>query len=216
MISENELIPFERFARIVQYWWVIAIAGILGGLIGLGIHQFRPPVYEAQAVLMGDIDFNKIDFMHPPAPTPAPYHLTQYDEDITIALVDASLEQVAPQVVDYAQKNGIPIDMATLISQRTIERENAYWDVRFRDQNPAVTQSIVNEWAQLAFADLQAKQQAGKLPVYFMFDLVSLAPLPTSPTYFQTNVFVLAGCVIGLVTGLVFVLLPILKIRTKA
>ncbi len=213
MSSNGEFVPLDYLDKFLRLWWVLIACAVIGGGIGFLIHLSKPPIYEAQAVFMGSIDFNKIDFMHPPAPTPAPYQLTQYDEDITLVLVEASLRQVVPQVVTYAQQNGWPFDAAGLLNQSTIEREHGFWYLRFRSQDPALAQKLVNYWAQAGFADLQAKQKDGKLPPYLLYDLVQLAQLPKNPTYFQTNAFVFAGAVIGLLAGILLVSLPIWKLR---
>lgn len=211
--SSEEFEPFEHFSRVITLWWVLVLCAVLGGATGYIIHLFKAPVYEAQAVFMASIDFNKVDFMHPPAPTPPPYQLTQYDEDISLVVVESSLRQVEPQVAAFAQQNGWPIDVAILQGISTIEREHGNWYLRFRDSDPAVAQKVVNYWAQTGLMDLQEKQKANKLPAYIFFDLVQRAELPKSPTYFQTNSLVLAGIVIGLIAGLLLVNMPFIKIR---
>lgn len=208
-LAQDEFVPFEHFARMMRKWWAIVLVAILGGLTGFGVHQFQPPLYEAQATFLASIDFNKVDLLHPPAPTPAPYQFTQYDEDISLVVVESSLRYVVPQVVEYARTIGLQVDSNTLLNQTTIERENAYWMLRFRSTDPVKVQKIVDYWADLGFADLQAKQKAGQLPSYIFFDLIQKADLPGSPRYFRTNVFVLAGAVIGLLVGVVLVNLPI-------
>ena len=212
MTSNAEFVPLDYFDRFFRFWWVLVACAVIGGAIGFFIHLSRPPIYEVQAVFMASIDFNKIDFMHPPAPTPAPYNLTQYDEDITLVLVESSLRQVVPQVVAFAQQNGWPFDASSLLNQSTIEREHAYWYLRFRNRDPVLAQKLVNYWAQAGFADLQTKQKDGKLPPYFFYDLVQLAELPKTPTYFQTNAFVFAGTIIGLMAGILLVNLPFWKL----
>ena len=57
--------------------------------------------------------------------------------------------------------------------------------------------------------NLQANQKAGQIPPYIFFHLDQLADLPKTPMYFQTNSFVLAGTVIGLVVGILAVNLAI-------
>jgi uncharacterized protein involved in exopolysaccharide biosynthesis len=213
--ESKELIPLEQFTRIVRYWWLVVLVAVLGGMVGFIISRIKPPVFEAKAVFMASIDFNKIDFYHLPDGTPAPYKLTQYDEDISLVVVEASLRGVIPQVVAFAQQNGLKLDANQLEAQSTIERKNAYWEVRFRNSNPILTQKIVNYWAEQGFVDLKAKQQAGKLPVYIFFDLIQLAELPDQPIYFQTNILVLAGCLIGLVVGIMVLNFPLIPIGRK-
>ena len=190
--NNDEFVALEHFNRIVHWWWVILATAILGAAVGYAIHRAMPPIYEAQAVFTANLDLNKVDFMHPPAPTPAPYELTQYDEDMSLAIVQASLIAVIPQVETFARQNNIPLTEADLLNQK-----------------------IVNFWAQAGYQDLLARQKAGQVPSYVFFDLIQLADLPTSPTYFQTNVFVLAGCLIGIVLGVVITSLRSKPIRNQ-
>ncbi len=211
MASTDEFIPLDHFNRIIKLWWLVSLLAIIGGLTGLIITRIKPPLYEAQAVFTASIDFNKVNFMHPPSPTPVPYQLTQYDEDISLAVVDSSLREVVPQVVTFAQQNGLSVDADGLTNMSSIERKHAFWELHFRYTDPVLVQKIVNYWAQLGFSNLQAKQKAGQLPAYIFVELTQLAEVPKKPTYFQTDSFVLAGGMIGLVIGIVAVNLPINK-----
>lgn len=208
MLSDDEFIPLDRFYRIVRFWWVIVLLAIIGGVFGYMLHRARPELYEAQATFMASIDFNKIDFEQL---KPSPYEFTQYDEDVSLVVIEASILQVTPQVVTFAQQNGLAIDKENLMKRTVIERKHGYWFVRFRDPNPDIAQKIVNYWAKLAYVDLQAKQKTDQFPPYVFFDLVQLPELPKTPTYLKTNQFVFAGAVIGLVIGIVLINFPFLK-----
>jgi uncharacterized protein involved in exopolysaccharide biosynthesis len=212
---QEEFEPFEQISQVVKFWWVIFLCGVLGGAAGLIVHSFKAPIYETQAVFMASIDFNKVNIKNLPKANQAPYQFTQYDEDISLVVVESSLRTVEPQVVKFAQQNGLKLTVAGLESISTIERKHAYWELRFRSPDPVLAQNLVNYWAQTGFADLKARQTANKLPPYVFFDLVSLAELPKTPAYFQTNVFVLAGIVIGLVAGLILVNLPFMDAVKK-
>jgi uncharacterized protein involved in exopolysaccharide biosynthesis len=217
MVDNNEFVPFNLLTRIMRFWWVIVLFAVIGGLAGLIIHRLQPPIYEAQAVFVASIDFNKVEFtLTGRSATPVPYQFTQYDEDISLAEVEAALRQVVPQVAEFAQQNGIPGDAASLLAQSTIEREHAYWEVRYRNADPALAQKVVNYWAEQGFSALKTKSSAGQLPPYLTYDLIQLADLPKSPAYFQTNSFVLAGTVIGLVAGLLVINLPFFRMKKEA
>jgi uncharacterized protein involved in exopolysaccharide biosynthesis len=212
MANNEEFVPFNQFTRLTRFWWVVVLLAIIGGVAGLIIHQLRPPVYEAQAVFMASIDFNKIDLSKVNQESATPYSFSQYDEDISLAMVEASLREVAPQVAAFAQQNGIPGDTSSLLAQTTIEREHAYWMIRYRNPDPALAQKVVNYWAQTGFSDMKAKSASGQIPGYIIFDLIQLADVPQSPAYYGTNSFVLAGGVIGLIAGLLLINLPFFKL----
>jgi hypothetical protein len=209
MTASKEFVPLEQFYQMQRNWWIVILLAILGGLGGFIFSRFKPPVYEAQAVFLASIDFNKINFLHPPAPTPAPYKLTQYDEDLSLQMVETALLQVVPQVVEFAQQNQAALGANSLLSQSTIERKNAFWEVRVRSTDPISAQKITNYWAQQGFALLKEWQQAGKMPVYVFFDLVQMANLPDRPAYLGTNTLVFAGGMMGLIAGILAANLPI-------
>jgi len=211
MKETNEFVPAVHFNRILRWWWLVAAIGIIGGVLGLVAHRFRPPQYEAQAVFTASIDFNKIDFYHPPAPTPVPYHLTPYDEDLALAVIEASLRAVIPQVVTFANQKGLALDSDTLMERTIIERLHTFWYLRFRENDPALAQAVANYWADAGYATLLDWKNTGKVPVFVYFDLVQKADLPNAPTFFHTNSFVLAGAAIGLITGMILVNLPFFK-----
>ena len=214
MLSE-EFSPLDKFNQTLRFWWVIVLFMLGGGVSGFVIARFKPPLYEAHAVFAASIDFNKIDFMHPPDGSPPPYKLTQYDEDISLVWVEVSLREVIPQVAVFAQQNGWGLGEAAILGQASIERKHAYWELHFRSADPMVAQKIANYWAQQAYADLQAKQKIGALPAYLIFDLVQLAQLPSQPMYFRTNALVLASGLIGLLMGALGVNLPFRRRKSE-
>ena len=199
MRTDSEFVPIENFKRILKFWWLILLLSIAGGITGFIIHRQKPPVYEAKAVFMASIDFNKIS---------PPYTLTQYDEDISLVTVEVVLKQALPSVLAYIRDNNLLPDPNILLTQYVIERKNAYWELRFRYSDPVVAQKIVTFWAQLTFVRLQDWQKSGQMPSYIYFALVQLATLPDHPVYFGTNTMVLAGSLIGLIAGVLVVNLP--------
>lgn len=211
MRTTNEFVPAVYFNRLYRWWWLVFVLAVAGGVVGLVVHRFKPPQYETEAVFLASIDFNKIDFMHPPEGTPAPYHFTDADEDLSLAMVEASLRWVMPQVVTFANQQGLALDEASLKEHAIIERHHAFWYLRFRGDDPAIVQAVTNFWAEAGFTNLKDWQLTGKVPVYIFFDLIQKADLPKAPTFFHTNTFVLAGAVIGLVAGMLLVNLPFFK-----
>jgi uncharacterized protein involved in exopolysaccharide biosynthesis len=211
MLPDGEFVPLDYVKRAWRWGWLVALLTVLGAAAGLVFHQFNPPVYEAAALFSARVDTKQLTFMHPPAPTPIPYRLSDYDQDLSLAVVEASLRQVEPQVVDFARQNGLPLDRSELEKLSTIERKNAIWEVHFRSTDPALTQKVVNTWAQAGLANLQTWQKSGQIPPYILFSLTQLAELPASPTYFQPRVLVLAGALIGLLVGIGLVSLPLFQ-----
>ena len=206
MRIDSEFIPMENFKRILKFWWLVLLLSIVGGIVGFIIHRQKPPLYEAKAVFMESIDFNKL--------TP-PYTLTQYDEDISLITIEVAVQQTKQKVFFYVMDNHILGDPTILNAQAVIERKNAFWELRVRYTDPAVAQNITNYWAQAAYQLLQDWQKSGQMPAYIYFDLVQLATLPDHPIYFETNKMILAGSLIGLIIGVLVVNLPFLNVKEK-
>jgi hypothetical protein len=199
---DPELIPLDNFKRMLKFWWLVLLFSIVGGIVGYIIHRQKPPLYEAKAIFMASIDFNKIS---------PPYTLTQYDEDISLVNVEVALIEARSSVSSYVLTNNFFSDPNLLLYQSVIERKNAYWELRFRYSDPIVAQNITNYWAHQALILLQEWQKSDQMPSYLYFDLVQLATLPDRPVYFETNKMVMAGSLIGLLSGLLIVNFPLLN-----
>jgi uncharacterized protein involved in exopolysaccharide biosynthesis len=207
MQTDSEFVPVENLKRMLKFWWLVLLLSIAGGIFGFIIHRQKPPLYEAKVVFMASIDFNKLP--------PPPYTLTQYDEDITLVLVEVAIRQSLPTVSGYVLDNHLMTDPDLVHDQSSIERQNAYWELRFRYSDPVVAQNVTNYWAQQAFTLLQDWQKSGQMPAYLFFDLVQLATLPSRPVYFETNKMVLAGGLVGLMAGVLIVNFPFLNRKKK-
>lgn len=202
----TEFILVQKIQCTIRLWWVVALAGIVGSLLGYSAHWLMPPLYEAKATYLANIDLQKIQFVVPttmPGITPTPYEITQYDEDMALASLQTVLIEVRPEAAAAAQAKGLPVTLQNLIDRGVIERYQDTWELRFRDADPTVAQEVTNLWAQLAFNKMGAYQASGKIGPYLVFELSSLAPLPQRPIYFAVNSLIMAGCLLGLVVGII-------------
>jgi hypothetical protein len=59
MLSDFDVI--DGYQRLVSRWYWVVAAGMIGGLIGLLASQFRPPVYQASALIGIGIDRGRAD-----------------------------------------------------------------------------------------------------------------------------------------------------------
>jgi hypothetical protein len=201
---ESEFYPLDALKRLMRLWWLLALTGILGGLVGFGFHRLNRPVYESQAVYQASLDFTQASqFIKP-----NDLSLSQYDEDIALEAVHAALLEVQPAVAAAANKQGISLPLNQFMTNSTVEREHAFWMVRYRNTDPKVAQEVVSLWTNTATQAMQAYQKDGRMKQYVFFELVSPASLPSQPTYFRTNQVVLAGGLAGLVIGILLTNLP--------
>jgi hypothetical protein len=105
-------------------------------------------------------------------------------------------------VLTQAIADGVSIDYSTFMHQMSIYRTFSDYELFFRDRDPQIAQKMVNIWVETGIREIKEKQAKGELPVYLTINLGSLAELPLSPTYSQTNSYVLSGSIIGLVIGI--------------
>jgi hypothetical protein len=214
-MAQKEFVLLDKFQHTLRWWWLIVAAGLLGGTGGYLIHRlFQPSLYEAQAVFVGTLSIDRIPLAVPspnpdPKITPTPYQITEYDEDIMLAMIQAALNEVRPQVAAAAQQKSLPVDLAMLNQQGVIERHLEEWFVRFRHADPRVAQEVTNLWAQMGLEKMKAYEQSGLIKPYVVYKLANLAELPTRPLYFQNSLLIFGGLLVGMAAGLILInLLP--------
>ncbi len=197
--------PLRSMQNLLKKWWQIVLFGLLAALIGLGISYLLTPMYQAEAIFYASIDFRDINFENLVTHTGEPYEFTQYDEDLALEAVRVILLEVMPAAQQYALSLDPNIDQATFQNDMQIERNHAQWFLRFRHPDPQIAQQIVGYWAQMGLDALKMAQTKERIEPYVMVDLVSSPGLPQTPIYRHRGVLVLAGGLIGLVAGIIFV-----------
>ncbi|HPH98195.1 MAG TPA: hypothetical protein PKW33_18700 [Anaerolineaceae bacterium] len=198
--------PSDLLTAALRWWWVLVLAAILGGAGGFVFERLQPPLYEARAAINGNLLFDSIGVCVPTpapppegAPTPTPFSLTQYDEDMALAVIQDSLVEVMPQAAALAN-----MDQPTFLQNAIVERKHNLWEVRFRHADAQTAQQVTNAWLRLGLQRLEEKRASGRVRPYVTYSLQEEAALPTTPTYYRTNLLVLCGTLIGLLAGVVF------------
>lgn len=208
---DQDIIALDEFKRILNLWWLVALATILGGAAGFAFRYIAPPAYESKATFHVAVDFTNTALNKPEM---APARI--YDEDQSMQTIQVAFLETIPQVFAYAKSLGVTMDENSFAQNWSVERMLALWDIRFRYKDPVIAQKIVNQWVELSLNNLDQKKLSGALKPYLSYELVNKASLPIIPSYFQTNILVLAGCIIGLVIGIALTNLPGLKSGFKA
>jgi hypothetical protein len=185
----QEFAPIEHFYRFLRLWWVLLAAALVGGLIGYFFSRNHAPVYEAIATYSVNIDLDKV----PRQP------LELHDEDLALSTTQAVLlsPEVTNAVLAEAARLGYPMDITQLLANSSIERQHAFWILRFRSPDPTFAQTLVNFWATIGYQTMLDWQAAGKTPAYVIYSPPTLSGEPIKPVYFGTNKLVLAGSLIG-------------------
>jgi hypothetical protein len=136
--------PLETFRRALQYWWLVFLLMLLGGLIGWTTHLLKPPVYEASAVISFAIDYGQTG------------QLTDVEEDQMLGLAGDVIASplVINRVIDKAQQEGLKIDPAVLKKSIFPERQDYKWIMHVRLSDPQAAARISGLWAEEAYGVL--------------------------------------------------------------
>jgi uncharacterized protein involved in exopolysaccharide biosynthesis len=176
-MNSNEFSPYNYFTRVINLWWVVALATILGGLFGYIFFQLNPPIYEATATYVVTIDLESFPIQD------VPQDMLQYNEDMALNTTKAILlsPEVRQQVVSSVNELGISVTPEELVRNYTIERKHDIWELRYRSKNPQDAQTLAKTWAEIGYQAMIASQQTGKVPAYVVFEPPSSASMHQVP-----------------------------------
>jgi hypothetical protein len=140
-----EFSPLVGFEQTARRWWLILLLMILGGGFGWLYRRIQPPLYEAKAILVVNVDFTETGLM------------SELEEDQSILTVQTMIisTPVAQQVWDDLQRKGISTE-AFMIGQNAFqERRQSQLVLTVRNTNAQAAADIANIWAERAFAALK-------------------------------------------------------------
>ena len=132
--------------RAVNYWWLIVLLMIIGGVTGALVSLLEKPVYESEAVITTVIDFAYSGRM------------TDYEEDYLLTAVGDIIQSdgVMDQVIDTATKELLTADEKALQTGLTASRQGFRWALSSRFSDPQVAQAVNRLWLNAAMQQLQA------------------------------------------------------------
>jgi len=145
------------------------------------VHRALPPLYEAKVVFSAAVDFKQSGA------------IDTLEQDKSINVIGDTIKSktgtnpVVDLVVADAQAAGIKVDRVSLLQMAYLERKSEIWELRIRNSNPEVAQTLANLWADQANAvlktDLQHAQQADALEQQLMVLSMCIQQvyLPESP-----------------------------------
>src|SRR4030042_766926 len=197
-MTSNDISPYAYFNRVMGLWWLVLIATILGGALGFVFHSLHPPVYEATATFFVTIDQNRFPFQG------LGENIIQYNEDMAVNTTEGALisTEVRDNVITQVETFGISLNAYNLLKNSTIERKHDIWELRYRSENPADAQTVVNTWAKIGYQAMLSWQETGKAPDFVVFQPPTEAPVPQEPVLYGRNNLMLAGAMIGFISGI--------------
>jgi hypothetical protein len=148
----NELSPRDLLDRLFRYWYWVAIAILLGGIIGWLTSYLLPPIYEAHAEIYINLDSNLwVQENHPG--NPVEFAIAESVRPITVLLYS---DETINNLVAAAQQENIPLDKNTILNTFTIQRINMTWLMTVRASNPQNATRLADLWVQAALPIHQA------------------------------------------------------------
>ncbi len=143
--EQENLVPLHRLQIALRYWWVILLGLCLGGFIGAGVNHFRPPIYQAQAVISTGIDFARTG------------KLTDVEEDYMIKKVGDLIKSdaVIEETLKRASAQGMELDRQAFDQMHFLQRSFNDWLLIVRSQDPRQAARLSNLWAEAAWSALE-------------------------------------------------------------
>lgn len=193
----NEFVLLDHFYLFIRYWWVVVIVTIIGGVAGSLFSRMNTPQYEAAATFYINVDLSKVKEL------PLPLH----DEDMALSMIQGALlhPQVVEDLVQELKKSNPELDTVKFLAKHSLERKNAFWELRYRDPDPLMAQKIVNLWAEKGYQVYLAQKSDGTIPSYVISTEPLLSGKPDKPIVYPPNQLILAGSALGFVIGLLVI-----------
>jgi hypothetical protein len=159
---DKDISPRESLERVLRYWWVIALAMMVGGMAGWIIGHYSSPVYEARAGYRVTLDDDAVL---------RELHKTKPDAELTydirapylapVALVFYS-SKVRSAVQEQAVATGLDFPQDGFrTGQLSLDQRGADWVVVVRHNESDTAAQLANLWITIADKQLRtAHEQA--------------------------------------------------------
>ena len=191
----KEFKPLDSFSYAINYWWLILVASLVGGFVGIVFSKSHPQEYRASAKFYVTIDKNIFDTLD------LPIDQYQYNEDLALGSTGYTLQKnsVVQIVSENLAQMGLDLTPLALISNHRIERKQAIWELQYFDTDPDIAVQVVNTWAKIAYKVMLEDQNAGQIVDYIIFSPPNLAVKTDGAILYNRNSLILAGSLIGFV-----------------
>jgi hypothetical protein len=136
--------PKKYIEKLIQYWWVLFLTIVIGGLIGTGLSLLRPPRYEAAAMISTSIDYSLLP------------ELEDYEEDRIINEAGWVMlsDEVLLTVQHQADDAGISVSFEEMLDRFSADRIDDLWSLRVVGADPKAAADLANLWVDEAHQQL--------------------------------------------------------------
>ena len=167
----------DLLVRLLRRWPWVFLAGVLGGLLGLGVSWLMPPVYEAVAVVGVGVDPGRA--------------LPMDDETLRLALErvrEVFLADTTLEAVRLGAGEEVAAEFSTVNRLRDtlrLSEVNAGWELGVRSALPDRAATLANLWSEVSVQALQEAQRhawaAAELQAKWYIVGCRLVPAPGQP-----------------------------------
>ena len=144
----NDIDPKSYLGRTRAGWVLVLTAAILGGLVGLGLSEIRPPRYQAIAVLGIGIDYGRALRLDPLTERKA------LDRVRGLLLSDDALRGAIRRMYDSVEGDEGLSDMSQLRERVRLGEKGGRWELSVVSAQPELATIAANAWADSALVEL--------------------------------------------------------------
>lgn len=203
--DQSTFVFLDLLSNIRKNWWKIGLLAVLFGMFAIAYSTINRPKYEVEAIFFARVDESEFDFTNLVDLVGSPITFTQYDLDLALNVVEKLILQVRNRAFDHAKTLDPSLDYEKFKHNTFIERIQGEWFLRYRHEDPAIAQAIVNHWADLVMAQFAQDQKSAVIEPFVRLELTSTADLPDRPIYQNRVSLILAGVTMGLAAGILLV-----------
>jgi hypothetical protein len=184
----EDIAPRESLERALRYWWVIALAMLVGGFIGWSFGRFSRPVYEARADYRVTLD---------EAVLLAELRKTDPGAELTYEIRAPYLTPVA--LIFYAPEVRYAVEQQALVDgldfpkdgfrngQLTLDQRRSDWTIIVRHSDSETAAKLANLWTAIADEYLQRAHEQAALAASLKLEIDLLAKCFSNATLADAN-----------------------------
>ena len=184
----EDISPRDSFVHVLRYWWVIALAMIIGGLIGWGIGRLATPVYEARAGYRVSLDEDAVlAELHKTSPQAELTYDVRAPYLAPVALVFFASE-VRTAVQDQATAAGLDFPKDGFrTGQLSLDQQGDEWTIVVRHSDPVSAAKLANLWVSIANGRLIKDHGQAVMAASLKLQIDMLTQCFTNPNLTEAN-----------------------------
>lgn len=138
-MKEN-FVPKFFLDKLLRYWFYLPVGMLLGGILGLILNAFIPPIYEAQAKFVVTIDYTRTGY------------LSDIQEDQAMRGIGSLIgsDFILQKTIEDSDSINTHVSILEIKEKSRLERGEFEWFIRIRDEDAQKASDLTNLWAEKA------------------------------------------------------------------